>query len=53
MKKKYTGVRKNGKKFSARVYNNGAETHLGVFDTPELAHKAYKEYYANQIRNIR
>lgn len=34
-------ARCDGKKWCARIIANGAQHHLGSFDTPELAHEAY------------
>lgn len=35
------GVQKANAKFKARIVLDGKQHYLGVFDTPELAHKAY------------
>jgi HNH endonuclease len=37
------GVRRHRDKFTARIYAEGKEKHLGMFPTPELAHAAYIE----------
>ena len=37
-----TGVKKVGKRFEARLYIKNNPIHLGTFDTPEEAFKAYK-----------
>lgn len=42
-KNPYKGVTPLGKRFRARIFVAGVETHLGVFDTPEDAYAAYKE----------
>lgn len=39
----YKGVRFSKDKWMARISVNGTRIYLGVFDTPELAHKAYCE----------
>lgn len=35
------GVRRQGKRWYARIMTNGRERHIGTFDTPEEAHAAY------------
>lgn len=37
------GVRKRGEKFIAKIAINGRYTHLGMFETADLAHAAYVE----------
>lgn len=39
----FKGVRKDGKRWSARIKVNYQDIRLGVFDTPEQAHQAYCE----------
>lgn len=39
----FLGVVKRGNKFAAHVHRNGKQIYLGLFETAELAHKAYKE----------
>lgn len=39
----FKGVSRRGTKFHARISHQGVETHLGFFDTPELAAAAYAE----------
>lgn len=38
----YKGVARRGKRWKAVIQVNRHEVHLGTFDTPELAHAAYK-----------
>jgi len=35
------GVSRHGNKFRTRIVTDGKMRHIGVFDTPELAHAAY------------
>ena len=47
-----TGVKKVGKRFEARLYIKNNPIHLGTFDTPEEAFKAYKiakEVYIKKV----
>lgn len=37
----FKGVRRVGRRFRAGVVHNGKNIHLGYFDTPEEAHRAY------------
>jgi hypothetical protein len=37
----YKGISRDGKRYKAEIRVNGKKTHLGDFDTPEEAHKAY------------
>jgi hypothetical protein len=39
----FLGVVKRKNKYAAHITKNGKQVYLGLFDTPELAHKAYKE----------
>lgn len=39
----FLGVVKRKNKFAAHVHRNGKQIYLGLFDTAELAHQAYKE----------
>ena len=39
----FKGVRKRGNKFQAQIHINGILKHLGMFDTPELAHEKFKQ----------
>lgn len=52
-KHKFTGVWKNGNRYSAHIRINGKQTHLGTFDTPEEAHEAYikacKSQYGDHV----
>lgn len=41
----FRGVARHGKKFRARIANNGKYEHLGVFDSPEEAYKVYMARY--------
>lgn len=41
---KYKGVSRSGKKWTACVCHNGGKTHLGTFETEELAYKARCDY---------
>ena len=43
MDKKYIGVVKDKKKWSARIRHNGIRIHIGTFATPEEAARAYDE----------
>ena len=38
----YTGIRKNGKKWVAKILINNEEIYLGTFKTPEEASEAYQ-----------
>ena len=39
----FLGVVKRKNKFAAHVHRNGKQIYLGLFETAELAHQAYKE----------
>ena len=39
----FQGVCKNGTRFRAALWLDGKRIHIGYFDTPEQAHKAYVE----------
>ena len=39
------GVRKRGNKFSARIYFNNKEYHLGMFENKEDAYNTFREQY--------
>jgi len=39
----FLGVVKRRNKYAAHIHRNGKQIYLGLFDTPELAHKTYKE----------
>lgn len=39
----FLGVVKFGKKWKAQIGDGGKRIHIGVYETPELAHKAYLE----------
>lgn len=39
----FPGVRKSGRKFSARLMKFDIETYLGTYSTPELAYEAYRK----------
>jgi hypothetical protein len=38
----FPGVRKHKQKWTAYIKYNGRQIHLGMFDAPEKAHKAYR-----------
>lgn len=50
----YVGVKlvKGSKRYSARLKKNGKETHIGMFDTPELAFLAYKQAKEDYIKQV-
>lgn len=39
----FLGVVKRKNKYAAHIYKNGKQIYLGLFETAELAHQAYKE----------
>ena len=39
----FLGVVKRRNKYAAHIHKNGKQIYLGLFETAELAHKAYKE----------
>lgn len=39
----FLGVVKRKNKYAAHITKNGKQVYLGLFETPELAHQAYKE----------
>ena len=39
----FLGVVKRRKKYAAHIHKNGKQIYLGLFETAELAHQAYKE----------
>ena len=39
----FLGVVQRGNKFAAHIHRNGKQIYLGLYETPELAHKVYKE----------
>lgn len=43
------GVSASGTKFKARVHRDGCSVYLGLFSTPQLAHKAWQEEKAYAI----
>ena len=43
------GVQKHGERYRARTNYKRKRIHIGVFDTAELAHEAYKEVLATLI----
>lgn len=38
----FKGVSRDGRRFSARIFRNGKRIHIGNFDTPEDAARAYE-----------
>jgi hypothetical protein len=47
----YIGIQKIGNRYQSKIYIKNKNVHLGYFDTPELAHKAYIEK-SKQLVNI-
>ena len=39
----FKGVQQRGSKFIARIWNGSKNLRIGIFDTPEEAHEAYKQ----------
>lgn len=39
-------------KYAAKVWTNGKRKHIGLFDTPNLAHKAYKLHKYAYIKEV-
>ena len=59
----YKGVYHNGKKWTAAIWKNNKQVHLGVFEDPKEAHKAYckefnklmyvfKKYLKRMLKNL-
>jgi len=49
--KKYKGVQKNGKKWTAQIWIKGTGVkYIGTYDSPEQAHQAYCDY-KEQLEN--
>jgi len=42
---KFIGYTKRGKRYEARIRINGIQTHIGTYDTPEIASAEYKRKY--------
>jgi hypothetical protein len=47
----FPGVHKKGQKYKAEIKINGKKTYLGLFETPEEAHEAYKKK-KNEIAGV-
>jgi hypothetical protein len=43
----FLGVVKRGKKYAAHTNRNKKQIYFGLFETAELAHRAYMEYHGN------
>jgi hypothetical protein len=46
------GVCKHGKRFKAQCAHSGKNTHIGIYETPDEAHLAYKRYKEALIKEI-